>query len=314
MQIIHSTQLSLPINQRLVVTMGVYDGVHAGHQHILQHLREYAVQNDAKTLLLTFYPHPRKILYPEQNIFLLNTLEERLERLLTQNLDYLWVYPFDKTFSNLTAHEFVEKIIVEQLHAHTVFVGYDHKFGKNREGGYEVFKELGKKYDFDVIEIPAYQIDEVNISSTKIRKALAEGDINTANMFLNYPYMLTGKVVQGKQTGRKLGFPTANMQLYSAEKLIPKTGVYVSKINLSGQLYYGITNIGYRPTIQNTSDLHIETHIFNFDHDIYGQAIQIYPLVYIRQEQKFSSLEELSIQIEKDKQFALEYIRLFAHK
>lgn len=309
MQVIHSNQFSLPVSERLVVTMGVYDGVHAGHQHILKHLTEYAVQNNAKTLLLTFYPHPRKVLYPEQEIFLLNTLEERLERLSAQNLDYVWVYPFDKTFSNLTAQEFVEKIIVQELHAHTVFVGYDHRFGKNREGGYEMFKELGKKYAFEVIEIPPYQIDEVNISSTKIRKALSEGDINTANTFLRYEYTLTGKVIHGRQTGRKIGFPTANIRLYSPEKLIPKTGVYVSKINLNHELFYGITNIGYRPTVENTSDLHIETHIFNFNHDIYGQSIQIYPLVYIRQEQKFSSLEVLSTQIEKDRQFALSYIR-----
>lgn len=314
MQVIHSTQLSLPANEVLVVTMGVYDGVHAGHQHILKHLTEYAAGISAKTLLLTFYPHPRKILYPEQPVFLLNTLEERLERLATQNLDYVWVYPFDKDFSNLTATAFVEKIIVQQLHAHTVFIGYDHKFGKNREGGYAVFKELGKEYAFEVIEIAPYRIDEVNISSTKIRKALSEGDMVLANSFLQYEYMLTGKVTEGRQIGRKLGFPTANIKLFTQEKLIPKTGVYVSKVSISNAVYYGITNIGYKPTLGYSSELHIETHILNFNEDIYNQTLQIYPLICIRQEKKFNSLEELSAQIEKDKQVALEYISLLAHK
>ncbi len=308
MQIIHDIQFTLSEHKPLVVTMGVYDGVHAGHKHILQKLTQYASQIEAKTLLLTFYPHPRKVLYPEQEIFLLNTLQERLEILSTQDLDYTWVYPFDKEFSNLTATEFIEKIIVQQLHAHTVFVGYDHKFGKNREGGYEMFKELGKKYAFEVIEIPPYQIHEVNISSTKIRKALSEGDISTANTFLQYEYMLTGKVVHGKQIGRNLGFPTANIQLFTQDKLVPKTGVYVSKININNELYYGVTNIGYKPTIENTSQLHIETHIFNFNKDIYGEIITVYPLVYIRQEKKFNDLQDLVNQIEVDKQFALNYL------
>lgn len=314
MQVIHDKQFSVLLDTPLVVTMGVYDGVHAGHQYILRQMTEYATQITAQTLLLTFYPHPRKVLYPQQPLFLLNTLEERLEKLSAQSLDYVWIYPFDKTFSNLTAQEFVEKIIVQQLHAHTVFIGYDHKFGKNREGGYDMFKKLGEKFGFQVIEIPAYCIDEVNISSTKIRKALSEGDVQTANTFLRYEYMLTGTVIHGKKTGRKIGFPTANIQLYSTEKLIPKTGVYASKININGQLHYGITNIGYRPTVENTSDLHIETHILNFNQDIYGQTIQVYPLAYIRQEQKFNSLEHLSTQIEKDKHFTLEYIRQFANK
>lgn len=308
MQVIHDTQFSLPKHEPLVVTMGVYDGVHAGHKHILQNLTQYASQIQAKTLLLTFYPHPRKVLYPEQEIFLLNTLQERLEILSTQDLDYTWVYPFDKEFSNLTAIEFIEKIIVQQLHAHTVFVGYDHKFGKNREGGYKVFKEAGKKYSFEVIEIPPYQIDEVSISSTKIRNALLEGDISTANTFLGYEYMLTGKVVQGKQIGRSLGLPTANIQLLIQDKLVPKTGVYVSKVNINNKFCYGITNIGYKPTIENTSQLHIETHIFNFNKDIYGEIITVYPLVYIRQEKKFNSLQDLVNQIEVDKQFALNYL------
>jgi len=308
MEVIHNKQISISISEPLVITMGVYDGVHAGHQHILQHLTQYATQINAKTLLLTFYPHPRKVLYPEQEIFLLNSLNERLEKLAEQNLDYVWVYPFDKEFSQLSAVEFVQKIIVEQLHAHTIFVGYDHKFGKNREGSYSAFKELGEKYGFQVIEIPAYRVDEVNISSTKIRNALLEGDIQTANIFLKYPYTLSGIVIKGKQIGRRLGFPTANLKLFTDEKLIPKSGVYISKVNLNNQIYHGITNIGQRPTLENTSHLHIETHIFNFHEDIYDQTIQVFPLVYIRQEQKFNSLDELSSQIEKDKQFALEYI------
>lgn len=308
MEVIHGKEISLSLNQSLVVTMGVYDGVHAGHQHILKHLTQYAQSIQAKTLLLTFYPHPRKVLFPEQDLFLLNTLEERIELLNTQNIDYLWVYPFDKIFSQLSAEDFVKKIIVDQLHAHTVFVGYDHKFGKNREGGYLLFKELGKKYHFEVIEIPAYRIDEVNISSTNIRKALLEGDISTANQFLKYPYKLTGTVIQGNQLGRTIGFPTANIQLSNNEKLIPKQGVYVSEVKINHQQYYCVTNIGQRPTLQNTPNLHIETHIFDFDKDIYGQVIEIYPLLYIRQEQKFATVEELSHQIKKDKEFALQYI------
>lgn len=309
MEVFHDTQICIPTQKPLVVTMGVYDGVHAGHQYILEQLTEYATKIDAQTLLITFYPHPRKVLYPQEKIFLLNTLEERLERLALHNIDYVWVYPFDVPFSNLTATEFVEKIIVSQLHANTVFIGYDHKFGKNREGGYETFRELGEKYNFEVKEIPPYCIDEVNISSTKIRNALMEGDINTANTFLKYAYSLTGKIIKGRQIGRSLGFPTANINLFSDEKLIPKTGVYVSKIKVKNEIYYGVTNIGYKPTLEiHQNTLHIETHIFDFYQDIYGEVIQIYPLSYIREEQKFSSLEELSVRIQKDKNLAMQYI------
>lgn len=309
MQIIHGKHFCTSFTQPVVLTLGVYDGVHIGHKHILHALTQYAQSIKAKSLLLTFYPHPRRVLYPEQPLFLLNTLEERIEKLKKQNLDYIWVYPFDQQFANLTAVEFVENIIVRTLKAHTIFVGYDHKFGKNREGGYALFEKLGKVYHFNVVEIPAYQLDQVNVSSTKIRKSLLEGDIATANNFLGYEYSLLGMVVKGKQIGRRIGFPTANINLFSEEKLIPKSGVYVSKVQLNGQFWYGVTNIGYKPTVEYSTQMHIETHIFNFTEEIYGQVLEVFPLYYLRSEQKFDSLESLSFQIEQDKQSALEYLR-----
>ncbi|MCS7027747.1 MAG: bifunctional riboflavin kinase/FAD synthetase [Bacteroidia bacterium] len=309
MEIIHQKHFSVNFTQPLVVTLGVYDGVHIGHQHVLRTLTQYTQQIGGKSLLLTFYPHPRKVLYPDQPLFLLNTLEERLEKLKKQGLDYIWVYPFDQEFANQTAVEFVKNFIVKILKAHTIFVGYDHKFGKNREGGYALFEKLGREYHFKVVEIPAYQIDQVNVSSTKIRSALYDGDILTANNFLGYEYSLSGTVIKGKQIGRRIGFPTANIALFSREKLIPKSGVYVSKVKVNHHIWYGITNIGYKPTVEESNELHIEIHIFDFSDDIYGEVLEVFPLRYIRNEQKFESIDALCKQIQQDKNTALEYLR-----
>ncbi len=287
-----------------VVTIGTFDGVHIGHQKILQTLLDEAKGIDGESVLLTFYPHPRMILYPESHgMKLLQTQAEKMEKLSEYGLQNLIIYPFSFDFSRLTALEFVRDILVNKLHVRKIVIGYDHQFGKNREGNIQYLKDIADTYEFEVIEIPAQDIDEVNISSTKIREALLNGDVQRAAVFLGQPYVLSGKVVRGRALGRTIGFPTANIEVNSDLKLVPGIGVYAVEVHVEGNAYRGMLNIGKRPTIVSTDDVHLEVHILDFQEDIYDKMITIRFIERVRDEQKFESVEALKEQLQKDEKF-----------
>jgi riboflavin kinase/FMN adenylyltransferase len=285
-----------------VLTIGTFDGVHLGHQRIIQQLNEEAQKHGGESVLFTFYPHPRMVLFPDSHgLKLLQTQVEKIEKLERMGLQNVIVHPFTKEFSRLTAIEFVRDYLVNKLNVKTIVIGYDHQFGKNREGSLELLKDLAPVYDFNVIEIPAQDIDDVNVSSTKIRNALKSGNIETANAFLGEPFEMNGIVQSGKQIGRSIGFPTANIDLGSSVKLIPEIGVYLVRVVTPSRAeYFGMLNIGVNPTISDNAQTTIEVHLLDFSGDLYGQELQVKVLSRLRDELKFDSLEELKNQLAKD--------------
>lgn len=286
-----------------VLTIGTFDGVHIGHQKIIKKLNKEAEKNDGQSVLLTFYPHPRIVLNPENHgLSLIQTQEEKLAKLEHFGLDNLIVIPFTPAFSNLSAEEFVLEFLVEKLKVNTIIIGYDHQFGKNREGGVNFLNSISSKYNFNVIEIPAQEINDVNISSTRIRKAIENGEVEIANKYLGEPLLLHGKVVKGKQLGRTIGYPTANIELLSSLKIIPKKGVYLVKIKINKIEYDGMMNIGTRPTVSKSNNISIEVNIFNFNNDIYYEEVEVSILKKIRDEKKFDSIEKLKNQLKEDEQ------------
>ncbi len=287
--------------QNPVVTIGTFDGVHLGHQKILQTLRDEAKSVQGESVLLTFYPHPRMVLFPESHgMKLLQTQVEKIEKLEKNGLQNIVIYPFSFEFSRLTALEFVRDILVNKLHVRKIVIGYDHQFGKNREGSIAYLKDIAETYEFEVIEIPAQDIDEVNVSSTKIREALLQGDVQRANMFLGEPYQLSGTVIRGRALGRTIGFPTANIEVNSNIKLIPGIGVYAVEVLIDGQVYRGMLNIGLRPTVVSTDVVNLEVHILDFQQDIYDKNITVRFIERVRDEQKFESVEALKEQLKND--------------
>ena len=294
--------------EKTFVTIGTFDGVHFGHQKILEKLVKNAKKNNRKSVLLTFFPHPRMVLQKEASIELINTIEERTELLKAIGLDYLIIHPFSREFSRTSALEFVRDILVNQLNISKLIIGYDHHFGKNREGNIEQLTEYSTLYDFTVEEIPAQDIDSVSVSSTKIRKALKEGNLKTANNYLGYHFSLTGTVVKGENLGTKIGFPTANINIKEEYKLIPKKGVYVVQSIINKKAVFGMMNIGNRPTV-NGNNQTIEVNFFDFSSNLYDEKLTVELLYFIREEQKFESIDALSHQLKKDKEITLEYLK-----
>ena len=292
-----------------VVTIGTFDGVHIGHQKIIERLVKTAKKDKLKSVVLTFFPHPRMVLQKDADIKLINTIDERCSILKQRGLDILVIKKFTKDFSRLTAEAFVEDILVKQLHAKKIIIGYDHHFGRNRSANIEDLKVFGKKYDFEVEEISAQDIDAVSVSSTKIRKALEQGDIKTANSYLGAPFTLSGKVIKGKGLGNTIHFPTANLDIEESYKLIPKQGVYIVKTSFKNETLFGMMNIGVNPTISSNNKQSIEIHFFNFNQSIYNEFLNIEILERIRDEQKFDSIETLKSQLQKDQETALIYIK-----
>jgi riboflavin kinase/FMN adenylyltransferase len=289
------------------VTIGTFDGVHVGHRTILERLIKNAEAKGLRSTVLTFFPHPRMVLQKDTDIKLLNTMEEKAKILEQMGLDYLIIHPFTKEFSRLSATAFVRDILVNRLKTKKIVIGYDHRFGRNRNANIKDLIIFGNTFDFEVEEISAQEIDQVSVSSTKIRKALEEGEIDIANKYLGYPYMLTGNVKKGKGLGRQLGFPTANLELGESYKLIPKNGVYVVKSNLGGSPIFGMMNIGFNPTVSGT-EKSIEVHFFEFDENLYDTHIQIDILERLRDEHKFGSVEALKSQLVKDKATSLKIL------
>ena len=290
-----------------VITIGTFDGVHIGHQRIIEMLNLLKNKDSEDSLILTFFPHPRRVLDQSNDIKMLTTLEEKIELLDHFRLDRLIIEPFTREFSRLSALEFVRDILVNQLHLKKLVIGYDHHFGKNREGNFEQLAEYGELYDFEVIEIPAQEIQDVAVSSTKVRKAIEIGDIETANTYLGYPYRLTGTIVSGKGLGRKMSFPTVNLSIVEDYKLIPLRGVYVVRTMVGDKQVFGMMNIGYRPTVGGQGQT-IEIHLLDFDGDLYGSKMQIEILSRLRDEQKFESMDELGSQLKKDETNTRNYL------
>lgn len=289
----------------VVITTGTFDGVHVGHRKIIQRVTELAKKINGESVLLTFFPHPRMVLYPEQNdLRLINTIEERIELLKETGVDHLIIHPFTKEFSRITSLDFVRDILVNKLNTKKLVIGYDHHFGKNREGSFEHLKEYGPVYGFDVEEISAQEIQQINISSTKIRNSVLIGEIKAANQFLGYNYFINGTVVEGEKIGRQIGFPTANLKVNDWYKLIPGNGVYAVRVGFEGVTYNGMLNIGTRPTISG-NDVTVEVHLFNFNQDIYTKNLRIEFIEKIREEEKFNQLTDLQNQLNHDKQKAL---------
>ncbi len=304
MKIYHSLDDFTRLNYG-VVTSGTFDGVHLGHQKILHRLQEISNKNNGESVVITFWPHPRMILRPtDLSLKLLNTFEEKAELLRQQNIDHLIRIPFTKEFSQLTSQEFITNILVKTIGTKKLVIGYDHRFGKNREGSFEQLKLNGPTYGFDVEEIPQQDIDHVAVSSSKIRKALESGDIDTATHFLGRPYSLTGRVIKGDKLGRVLGFPTANIDLDAHDKLIPTEGIYAVRVTYEKTVYGGMLYIGTRPTVDG-SKRSIEVNIFNFEKEIYGESLQVSFIKLLRMDSKFHDLESLKVQLHKDKESAL---------
>lgn len=309
---VHRDINNLPVFKNAVVTIGTFDGVHTGHQQIIAQLKSEAAAVNGETVIITFHPHPRKIVSTKK-IFILNTLEEKIQLLRAKGIDHLVIVHFDESFAQQSPEAYAKNFLFGKFHPHTVIIGYDHRFGKDRKGDYHLLEDYGKQFGFLVKEIPEHLLHEVIVSSTKIREALLHADISDANECLGYNYFFEGKVVQGNKIGRELGYPTANLHVENEEKLIPGNGIYAveavivhpesSELNeeiLSPQFLKGMMSIGIRPTI-NGKDRVIEVNIFDFDNDIYGKNLRVYVKQYLREEIKFNNLDELKEQLHEDK-------------
>ena len=298
----------LPEFSNTVFTQGTFDGVHLGHQKILKRLKDESEKAGGESVLLTFWPHPRLFLFPEDNeLKLLQTLEEKIDQLEKAGVDNVVVLPFTKEFSQMLPEEFIKDFLVNSLNIHTAIIGYDHRFGRNREGDIHLLKSFEKQYKYQVLEIGPEDVDDITISSTKIRNSLLSGDVDTANAYLGRPYTFSGKVVHGKKLGRTIGYPTANLNINHPNKLIPAIGVYAVQCNVEGQIYGGMMNIGNNPTVQG-KEFSIEVNIFDFSADIYDKDVEIFVIARLRDEKKFGNLDELALILQLDKKNALEKI------
>lgn len=307
MNIFHNIQDFKP-NRNTIATLGTFDGVHLGHKKIIERLTQEAGKSNTESLVLTFFPHPRMVLQGNSVIQLLNTIQEKAELLESIGLQNLIIHPFDESFSQLSAEEFVKTILVDQFQIKKIIIGHDHRFGKNRSADINDLIAYGKIYDFEVEQISAQEIDEVSISSTKIRKALMSGDIQLANEYLGYNYFITGTVVKGRQLGRTIGFPTANLKIEEEYKLIPLNGVYIVKSYWNGKEIFGMMNIGTNPTVDG-KERTIETNFLDLEEDLYGKEMRIYFLQRIRSEEKFDSIDTLKAAIENDKIITQSFIK-----
>lgn len=306
--IVHTNIQQLPVFTNAQITIGTFDGVHSGHQQIIQLMKSEAAKANGETIIITFHPHPRKIIgIGKSPVYLLNTLDEKIALLEKYGIDHLVVVPFTEAFAKQPAVEYIADFLVKKFHPHTIIIGHDHRFGNGRSGNFELLEGKAAEYGYVVKEIPGYMLKNMTISSTKIRESLLEGNIDTANHFLSYDYFFSGKVVEGNKLGRTIGFPTANLLVEDENKLIPGNGVYAVTIkneNLKIQNFSGMMNIGFRPTVDGTKRM-IEVNIFDFDQEIYGETLTITLKKHLRSEVKFNGLDALKVQLAKDKVAAL---------
>ncbi len=291
---------NLPAFRNPVITIGTFDGVHKGHQKILSAVKNKALQTDGESIVITFHPHPRKLLFPDQQLQLLTPLEEKILLLQEEGIHHIVVVPFTKAFSALSAKEYVAEFLVAQFHPQCIVIGYDHHFGNDRSGNIELLHSLKNELNFEVEELPAQLIQEAAISSTKIRKSLSDGDVQAAAEMLGRNYSLQGTVVKGAQLGRTIGYPTANILPHSEDQLIPADGVYAVKVLHENDWLDGMMNIGFKPSVSSAKMRTLEVHLFDFDADIYNHSLEIHFIKRLRAEQKFDSLQSLQNQLEKD--------------
>ncbi|MEN8786475.1 MAG: bifunctional riboflavin kinase/FAD synthetase [Flavobacteriales bacterium] len=288
--------------KKVFLTVGTFDGIHFGHQKLIESLNKKAHAAGGESVMLTFAPHPRLVLFPENNsLKLINTLEEKIERLEKSGIDHLIIYPFTKEFSRISAIEYVRDFLVKELKVSTLIIGYDHQFGRNREGNFNYLKELSDLYQFEVEEISAQDINEINVSSTKIRNAILIGNIYLANEYLGYSFSLTGEVIEGKRIGHTIGFPTANLYIEDAQKIIPMNGAYAAWAKVGESWYKAMLNIGTNPTVNSMDNVSVEVHLLNFSEDIYGREITLKFVKRLRSEVKFEGLDQLKNQLRLDK-------------
>lgn len=307
MKIYHSIQ-EFSSTAKTIVTLGTFDGVHEGHKSILQKLTNSSKSSGCESVVLTFFPHPRMVLQQNSDLKLLNTMDEKAELLEKEGVQHLIIHPFDHAFSRLTAEEFVKEILVDSLNICKIIIGHDHRFGRNRTANIDDLIKFGNEYGFEVEKISALEIDEVSVSSTKIRNALLEGNVEKANDYLGYPYFINGTVAEGKKLGRTINFPTANIEVKEDYKLIPANGVYVVSSVIDGKTIQGMMNIGTRPTVNGTGRT-IEVHYHDFDANLYGRDIKVSFHHRLRDEVKFESVDALKQQLEKDRRLSLDYFK-----
>lgn len=307
MNIYHHLDEFKPVNNA-VVTIGTFDGVHLGHRKIIADLVQKAAATNGETVLLTFFPHPRMILHPgDEQLKLITTINERAELLEQAGINHLIITPFSRDFSNQQAEDYIREVLVEKIGAKTLVIGYDHRFGKDRLGGLAELQAAAPVYGFSVDEISEQDINEVAVSSTRVREALLQADIELANSYLGYAFFITGKVIRGDQIGRTIGYPTANLQVEEAYKLIPADGIFAVTVDIDGQSHQGMAYIGHRPTI-NGMTRNIEVNIFDFNREIYNQTIRMHFHHFVRHDVKFNSLEELKHQLAKDREDVLKLL------
>jgi riboflavin kinase / FMN adenylyltransferase len=314
---VHTDINNLPVFKNAVVTIGTFDGLHKGHQQILNLMLDEAAKVNGETVIITFHPHPRQVIAANQNeLFLLNSLQEKISLLEKYGIQHLVVTPFTEAFSLQSAEEYIENFLVKTFHPHTIIIGHDHRFGKSRSGDFALLEDKAQQFNYRVKEIPGFMLEENTISSTIIRQALQKGNIETANEYLGYPYFFSGTVIEGNKLGRTIGYPTANLQITEDKKLIPGNGVYAVKVDLSGKdspfgihnSYFGMMNIGVRPTVEGVNRM-IEVNIFDFEKEIYGSILTVHIYKRLRNEQKFNGLDELKEQLGRDKAMAEEALK-----
>ncbi|HEY4935496.1 MAG TPA: bifunctional riboflavin kinase/FAD synthetase [Puia sp.] len=306
MQVYRNIDL-LPLFRNAVLTIGTFDGVHSGHQQVIAQMKKRAMEVDGETIIITFDPHPRTIINAASGIRLINTLDEKIELLSDKGIDHIVIVPFTEKFAQLSAEEYISHFLIRYFQPHTLIIGYDHHFGKGRSGNYELLKQHTTTYHYHLLEIPAHVLDSISVSSTRIRQAIGEGDMENANHLLGYTFFFSGQVVEGNKLGRTLGYPTANLVITEKSKLIPGDGVYAVDIEASdepGKQYRAMMNIGFRPTIDGSKRM-IEVNIFNFDRMIYGDHLKVFVKRFLRAEQKFNGLEELKAQLALDKKASM---------
>ena len=297
---VHRSIESLPFFRNAVLTIGTFDGVHRGHQQIINALKEEAQKIQGETVIITFHPHPRKIVNNNIALQLINTPEEKIQLLEQHQIDHLVVVPFDKVFAELSAEDYIKEFLVNKFHPHSIIIGYDHRFGKNRIGDFKLLEEKSIEYGYQLIEVPQHVLDEIEISSTKIRSALLEGDVLTANKLLGYDFFFEGMVVSGDKLGRQLGYPTANLVYTDEDKIHLGEGVYAVYVQMDNVVKKGMLSIGKRPTLHDVQE-RVEVNIFDFEGDLYDRVIKVIVKRYLRQQEKYQSLDALKAQIDKDK-------------
>ncbi|HMI79230.1 MAG TPA: bifunctional riboflavin kinase/FAD synthetase [Ferruginibacter sp.] len=302
---IHRDLNKLPVFKNAVITIGTFDGVHLGHRQIIDSLKEEAARASGESVIITFHPHPRKIVSSViTGIRLINTLPERIELLDKTGIDHLVIVPFTEFFANQHAEEYIRDFLVEKFRPHTIIIGYDHRFGKERTGDYKMMEEKALVYNYKLKEIPEHILNAIKVSSTNIRNAILQSNIEEANSLLGYLFFFEGEVFHGDKIGRSIGYPTANLKSTDDEKIVPGDGIYAVYADVEGKQYKGMMSIGFRPTVNGKVRV-TEVNLFDFDREIYGKTLRVYVKKYLRSEVKFNGLEELKEQLHKDKEESL---------